>query len=340
MSAVASLRGATPFDGSIDGLIPKFREVAGIRTRYYELGKGAPMVLVHGGAFAGPTNANSWTKNIRGLATRFHVFALDRLACGMTGIPGNDSDYNFQGEVDFLDKFVQAIGGGPVNLVGHSMGGALAFFYAVEHPEEVNSLTIIGAGPEDPPVAEGPTRMEVARAKCPAESTDEGFNCRVMISAWLPSVFDDEYWQVGTKIARDQKFEDVRLKLSHGAGEPLRTTGFSNWRDQLFDRVRIDGVLQMPVLIYAGKQDVLDWAEHDPVARLQRQTGLFEIITKRNPRAQMIVVNNAGHFVYREYPDRFNEDLISFIRYWEQHDAPSLSSGPRLLNRSNEKGLR
>ena len=35
-----------------------------------------------------------------------------------------------------------------------------------------------------------------------------------------------------------------------------------------------------------------------------------------NPNVQTITYNQAGHFLYREYPDLFNKDLISFIEYW------------------------
>jgi pimeloyl-ACP methyl ester carboxylesterase len=32
----------------------------------------------------------------------------------------------------------------------------------------------------------------------------------------------------------------------------------------------------------------------------------------------MYIVNKAGHFHYREYPDEFNHNIIAFIDYWEK----------------------
>src|ERR1019366_615012 len=53
---------------SLPGLTSKFVDVKGVKTRYYEMGQGEPMVLVHGGATAGSSTANVWSRNIPGLA--------------------------------------------------------------------------------------------------------------------------------------------------------------------------------------------------------------------------------------------------------------------------------
>jgi pimeloyl-ACP methyl ester carboxylesterase len=72
----------------------------------------------------------------------------------------------------------------------------------------------------------------------------------------------------------------------------------------------------MPVLMVAGKQDVLDWGPNDPAAMLRGELGMFDILGAKNPNVQMIVINEGGHFMYREHPDLFNHDLVSFIDFW------------------------
>jgi hypothetical protein len=66
-------------NGEVAGLKAKFTDVNGLRMRYYEMGQGEPMVLVHGEGWSGHSSANFWSKNIPGLAKRFHVYALDRV---------------------------------------------------------------------------------------------------------------------------------------------------------------------------------------------------------------------------------------------------------------------
>jgi poly(3-hydroxybutyrate) depolymerase len=45
----------------------------------------------------------------------------------------------------FVEESIDAIGGGPVNLIGDCQGGWLAAIYAALHPEQVNTLTLAGA---------------------------------------------------------------------------------------------------------------------------------------------------------------------------------------------------
>jgi len=306
-------------DASIGGLKAKFIEVSGVKTRYYDAGKGEPVVMIHGGSMAGSSTANVFSRNITGLAKRFHVLALDRLASGMTSNPREDKSYNYASEAEFVYQFIQTLKLGPVHLVGHSAGGGIALFMAIEHPDAVKTLVIIASGPEDPNTIAGPTKLDASLPKCPDQSQYEGLKCRVTILAWLPTTFDEEYWAADAFMASQPKTKEARAKLNAGAGEPLRTKEFPAYREKMLNRVKDDGVLQMPVLLYAAKNDVLDWGVNDPTAKLQRELALFDILAAKNTKVRMIIQNNAGHFMYREYPEQFNQDLVGFIDYWKQH---------------------
>jgi len=314
-----SLAAANP-DGSIDGLKAKFIDVNGVRTRYYEYGQGEPVVLIHGGAQAAASTANVFSRNIAGLAKRFHVFAMDRLASGMTGNPSDDNGYNQQGEIEFIYAFIQTMKLGQVHLVGHSAGGGLAFYLAVQHPEIVRTLTILAMGPEDPPTKT--SKLDTLLKKCPDQSQYEGLKCRLALLGWLPDTFPEEYWEADRFMSSLAKSKEARAKLAAGSG---RMADFPAWRQKMWDRAK-DGVLQMPVLMVAGKNDILDWGENDPGARLEGELGLFDIIGTKNMKVQMIVYNNSGHFMYREHPEQFNQDYINFVDYW-QHDPKTPAPG-------------
>ena len=312
-------------DATIDGLKAKFIEVNGVRTRYFEYGQGEPLVMIHGGAQAGATTANVFSRNIPGLAKRFHVFAIDRLACGLTGNPKEDTDYNQQGEVDFIYAFIRTMKLGQVHLIGHSAGGGLVFYLAVQHPEIVRTLTILAMGPEDPPA--GPSKLDPLLKKCADQTQYAGLKCRLGLLAWLPDTFPNEYWEADQSMSDLPKSKEARAKLAAGVG---KLPDFPAWRQKQWDRVQKDGVLQMPVLMVAGKNDIMDWGENDATAKLQGELGLFDIVASRNVKVQMIVYNNGGHFMYREHPEQFNQDYINFVDYWENHPAgaPAMSAGP------------
>src|SRR5262249_22183584 len=96
-------------EGAVAGLKPKLVDVAGVRTRYYEAGAGEPMILVHGEGFSGHSSANVWSKNLAGLGKRFHFFAADKLASGMTGNPLGDKGYNNQGEGEHAYQIIKGM---------------------------------------------------------------------------------------------------------------------------------------------------------------------------------------------------------------------------------------
>jgi 2-hydroxy-6-oxonona-2,4-dienedioate hydrolase len=308
----APARGAVTANGEIAGLKAKFVDVNGIRTRYYEMGQGEPIVLVHGGGWSGHSSANVWSKNIPGLAKRFHVYALDKIGSGMTDNPKDNKDYNLQGEIDHLYQFILTLKLGKVHLVGSAHGGGDILFLALQHPDVVKSL-VISDSMTAAPVGQLTYPAEVL-AKCPKEPDWEEWKCRIQaISSHPELAFDDEYFEGGKYMANLPKARETAAKVKAGAGAPLfdmrPNSSFPEWKTKWLDRVKDEGILQVPVLLY--------WGRNDPSATIQNGWGLFDVLGEKNPRVRMIIVNKAGHFHFREYPEEFNHNVIHFLRSWE-----------------------
>jgi len=179
-------------------------------------------------------------------------------------------------------------------------------------------------GPENP-FPDEKTRLDLSR--CPDQSQYEGLQCRVAMLAWLPNTFDDEYWAADRFMATQPKSREARNKINAGAG---RSFDFPAFKQKMLDKIRDEGALQMPVLLVAGKNDVLDWGIKDDTAKLRGEMALFDIIAAKNTKVQMIVISNGGHFMYREHPDEFNAYLTTFIDTWEKYpNAPARGSFPK-----------
>ena len=161
---VSQARAELTTNGEVAGLRAQFMDVNGIRTRYYEMGEGEPMVLVHGEGWSGHSSANVWSKNIPLFAKRFHVFAPDKLGSGMTENPKDDNELNIQGEVDHIYDFIRVMKLGTVHLVGQSRGGGCVFFLALQHPEVVRDLVIVDSNTAAP---EGAATRERASEQVP-----------------------------------------------------------------------------------------------------------------------------------------------------------------------------
>jgi 2-hydroxy-6-oxonona-2,4-dienedioate hydrolase len=310
---------ATNEDGSIGGLKAKFADVNGIRTRYYEAGKGEPMVLIHAEeGFTGHASANYFAKNIPGLAKHYHVFALDRLGSGMTDNPKTDKDYNIHAEMDHIVQFIQTLKLGKVNLVGHSHGGGMAMFIAVEHPDVIRTLTIIDSVTAAP-LGPGVLPNENPVLKCPKEPEIAFWQCRLQALSYKPQAnWDNEFFETAKYMDALPKSREAEEKIKAGAGERSGTTPidspFNAYKRNLLARIQNDPTaLQVPVLLI--------WGHDDHSVPLARGEALYDVIAAQNPKVRMIIVNRADHFDFRLYPDEYNDHIVDFIEFWNHQSG-------------------
>jgi len=114
-------------------------ELDGLLLHYLEEGRGPATALVHGlGGFA-----ESWRHNIPELARHGRVIALDLPGFGRSGKPRRPYTLDFLAQA--LHGLLRALGVDSVRLVGHSLGGAVAARFALDHPGRVERLAFLGA---------------------------------------------------------------------------------------------------------------------------------------------------------------------------------------------------
>ncbi|MFI6847628.1 alpha/beta fold hydrolase [Kitasatospora sp. NBC_00085] len=112
-------------------------ELPEVALAYREHGTpgGPPLVLLH----ALGERATDWDGVLPGLAPQHHVYALDLRGHGDSGRPGR---YGFELMRDDVLGFLDALGLERVDLVGHSMGGVVAYLLAQEHPGRIGRLVL------------------------------------------------------------------------------------------------------------------------------------------------------------------------------------------------------
>jgi pimeloyl-ACP methyl ester carboxylesterase len=122
------------------GAASHFVEVRGVRVHYQDVGSGPPIVLLHG------SNASlfTWEGWQRELSSEHRVISLDLPGHGLTG-PDPLSRYRFADLVEFLEEFRVQLGLPRFSLAGSSMGGGVAWRYALLYPERVERLILIDA---------------------------------------------------------------------------------------------------------------------------------------------------------------------------------------------------
>ncbi|MDH6436519.1 3-oxoadipate enol-lactonase [Streptomyces sp. SAI-144] len=117
-------------------------DVGGVRLTCQVSGPpdAPPLVLLH----ALGEDATDWEAVVPALARSRRVYALDLRGHGRSDWPGEYSLELMQADVL---QFLDALGLGPVDLIGHSMGGIVAYLLAEDHPQRVSRLVL-----EDVPI--------------------------------------------------------------------------------------------------------------------------------------------------------------------------------------------
>jgi pimeloyl-ACP methyl ester carboxylesterase len=102
-------------------------------------GVGRGLVLLHGGG----ANLESMDQYAARLGSERRTVAIDIRACGQSGDPVR---FRLTDAAADVAEVIEVLGLGPVDVVGHSMGGFVAGFYGSEHPT-ARIVSIDGFGP-------------------------------------------------------------------------------------------------------------------------------------------------------------------------------------------------
>ncbi|MES2713769.1 MAG: alpha/beta fold hydrolase [Pseudomonadota bacterium] len=118
----------------------QFIEVAGLRMHLRDTGprEAPPLLLLHGfGA-----SLHSWEEWARMLEGRFRVIRIDLPGFGLTG-PDTSGDYTDARSVTVLAALLDRLGVAQATVIGNSMGGRIAWRFAVAEPTRVARLVLI-----------------------------------------------------------------------------------------------------------------------------------------------------------------------------------------------------
>ncbi len=115
----------------------------GITTNYHDQGHGAPALLLHGSGPGVSAWAN-WRLVIPSLADNFRVIAPDIVGFGFTERP-NGISYDMETWLRHALDFLDALEIKQAHVIGNSFGGSLAVALAIQAPERVSRLVLMGS---------------------------------------------------------------------------------------------------------------------------------------------------------------------------------------------------
>ena len=263
-----------------------FLEVQGMPVHYRRIGDGPHLLLLHG---TGAT-LHTWEDWTAALRDSFDIISVTLPAFGLTG-PHPDEDYSIGAYVDFLAAFTAKTGLDSFYLAGNSLGGLIAWEYALAHPQQVRKLVLLNAAgwPRDKAM---PLAMRLARLP--------GF--KLLLQRVTPkSLFRKSLREVYANPSRiNDTLVDRYFQLFLREGNRRAYVQRLNQPKQS-DPGRLRQ-LDMPTLILWGEKDA--WI---PVADAYR----FKAVL---PHAKLKVYPDAGHVPMEEWPQRTARDVSTFLR--------------------------
>lgn len=248
----------------------RYVDAAGIRTSYLEAGSGPAVVLLHGAG----GGAVTWYKVIGPLAKRFRVVAFDKPGYGESEKPCALYDKAFF--TNWLRHAADALGLQRFSLAGSSQGGSIGIHFALNHPEYLEKLILVGSG-----------------------GLGDDWNKFIIPKMILYKLFPTPFWG---KVLGSNQMKDPSVAhpaWHHYSGDVLRQKGgrrpFFQGRGRAVSTYT-DAELQavtVPTLVIWGEDEAFF-----PLAHGERAARLI-------PNARLEVIPGAGHLPFMEKPEEF-----------------------------------
>lgn len=268
----------------------------GVRTHYIDRGKGPVVLLMHGASVAVDSWC-TWRFTIEALASQFRVIAFDQIGFGRSDMP---RDGRYVSRVDrcaHAFAFLDAMKIDRAFLVGHSEGGFMAAYMAIQRPGPASGVVIVTSGATAPKLG-GDRDSEWFAASKAAYDYAGGVDT------------EDDFIRTNSSLAMsgDPEAEAILrdcYRRARAAGQiemfrhlPESETSFEGYIQTQERHVH-------PHLVSLKAPILLIWAANDPTVPIERGVALQRIAR----HADLHVLGDASHMVMLDRADAFNRLL-------------------------------
>jgi esterase len=262
--------------------------VNGYDMAYLEIGRGPPLVCVHGtlGDF------RTWSAVLGPLSKRHRVISLSLRHFFPEHWDGAGGDYRMTQHIADTIGFIEQLQAGPVDLMGHSRGGHISFRVAQERPQLLRRLILAEPGGEldqslDPAAAPGPSPRAARIALSAAKIRDGDIDGGLMV--FFDSIAGDGAW-ARLPAAPRQQLRDNAVTLIGQVGE----------NRQPYSRAEAASI-RTPTLFIGGT---------DTQGALP---AVLRVLAAHVPGARTAMISGAGHWMFEQAPELFCKIVLEFL---------------------------
>lgn len=262
----------------------------------HAVGTGPSLIVV-----GGPQLGHQYMRPLDAFAAEFRLVYYDARGSGQTQT-GDPSQLSFSGAVEDLEALRQALELDRLSVLGHSLGGHVAYLYASRHPEHMESLILVDVGP---PLDEELGRRFWSAMESRRSPEDGEAGRRIRASAEFQSA-EPAALERFIKNLYGPFFRDPQTPAQLDWGfTPITAANVLDYEERLMgtlgalDPVGSLGRVKCPTLVVHGEADPIPW-----------EFGKF--IADRIPGAKLIVIPGASHFPFVEDRAAFLQAIEDF----------------------------
>ncbi len=267
---------------------------AGQRIHYRDQGQrgGPAIILVHGAN----ASLHTWEPLVERLGPDYRVVTLDLPGHGLTGATP-DTDYSAEGMMAAVDVVAAKLGLDHFILGGNSMGGWIAWRYALAHPDRVDALLLLDAsgmplrkGEKRPPsnvgfrVLEYPFGRWLATRITPRMLVEESLRGSIERQEIVDDAMIDRYWEL-LRFPGNREATVMRTKMDREPAVAARV-----------------GEIKAPTLILFGDKDRVI----NPSAA--------QTFHERIAGSEVVIEKGIGHLPMEEAPDQTAAAIADFLK--------------------------
>jgi pimeloyl-ACP methyl ester carboxylesterase len=249
-------------------------------VHYETIGRGWPVVMLHGWL----ESWDHWLGMMESLGRSYKAYALDFWGFGESGKQAGS--FSVQDYIEMVDQFMDRLGIEQAPVIGHSMGGTVSLGIALDHPERVQKVAVVGS----PIVGDGLAlflRLAARRALASLVYRAPGV---LPLGVRLFSPFLARDWKTWYKMF-ERDLSRTTLESFHYSIASLRKT-------DLRPRLR---EIRVPVMGVYGRADRI----------VNPKQG--NVLAQSVPLAEVHYFERSGHFPMSDEPDRFYQALKEFL---------------------------
>ncbi len=289
MLLIASLTATSASAEDLDSGKHGFAESGDIKIHYVAMGEGPLVVMIHGF----PDYWYTWRKQMPALAKHYQVVAIDQRGYNKSGQPEGIKNYSMEKLVGDVKAVVEHFGRKQATIVGHDWGGAVAWSFAMAHPEMTERLVILNL-----PHFNG-LRRELANNPAQRKASAYARHFQTEEAASQLSAEGLTFW-VKDLQARAKYVEAFKRSSFEGMLNYYKANYPREPYDQSKDELpkvkcsvlMIHG-LKDKALLAGSLNDTWEWIEKD---------------------LTLVTLPDAGHFVQQDAADAVTRTIVSWLR--------------------------